>query len=132
MNSSNNPTVDAISIQELFEQADKAYIESFIGRFWNKVQTGPTYRCWEWQACTITAGYGQITYCYNGKTTYLTAHRVSAFLNEGGESIQDYYVCHKCDNPRCVNPFHTYLGSAKQNVADAIKSGTHVSVKKSK
>jgi hypothetical protein len=121
-----------LSIKELFEQADDEYIESFISRFWEKVQTGPTDSCWEWQACTITSGYGQITYCHEGKETYLTAHRVSAFLNESGESIEDYQVCHHCDNPKCVNPAHTYLGSAKDNVQDAIEAGTHISVRRGK
>lgn len=29
-------------------------------------------------------------------------------------------VCHRCDNRKCINPEHFYLGTAKINIMDSI------------
>lgn len=58
----------------------------------------------------------------NAKAT--TAHRFSYELNVG--SIEDgKYVCHTCDNPRCVKPSHLFLGTPLDNKRDSVNKKRH-------
>jgi hypothetical protein len=86
-------------------------------RFWSKVDKSDD--CWEWQAYLRPDGYGsfRVEIGYNEK-----AHRMSWILTHG--PIPDgLFVCHVCDNRRCVRPDHLFLGSHQDNMDDAKLKG---------
>lgn len=52
----------------------------------------------------------------------MLAHRASWSFHYG-EIPEGMLICHKCDNPPCVNIDHLFLGTPKDNIQDAIKKG---------
>ncbi len=86
--------------------------EEPLPRFLQKIKVAES-GCHEWQALMHRDGYGK--FCLNQKT--IPAHR-AAYLLLKGEIPEGMMVLHKCDNRKCVNPDHLYIGTAKDNCRD--------------
>jgi len=89
-------------------------------RFWAKVDK--ECECWNWTGC-LRRGYG--IFWFNG--TDRRAHRYSYIIHHPLTfdllEHPDICVCHKCDNPKCVNPAHLFLGSNADNMDDKMEKG---------
>jgi len=75
-------------------------------------------KCWEWKRFINKDGYG--TFTLNKKSRLV--HRVMYFLFHG-EFDNNLSVCHKWDNPKCVNPNHLFLGTRSDNMKDCFNKG---------
>lgn len=100
-----------------------ALTEKELERFWCKVDKKSDDECWNWIAGKSAYGYGQ----FSIKNKIYGAHRISYIIHNGeipeDDPYHGYCICHKCDNPSCVNPAHLFIGTTKENIQDMVNKG---------
>ena len=71
--------------------------------------------CWLWLGATDKRGYAR----FGGHLlVYGFTFRAAGFICEEGKEL-----CHTCSHKNCVNPYHLYAGTHKQNMIDAGNAG---------
>lgn len=95
-----------------------------IDRWLDKVVK--TENCWEWQGAKYRKGYGHFRMFVDGKWVMYKAHRFSFEYFNKMKLTKNEFVCHTCDNPRCVNPEHLFIGNAQSNTNDKMEKGRHI------
>lgn len=86
-------------------------------RFWAKVNKR-TKGCWLWQA---SPGSDRAL-AYVDRKTRNAAVVAWELVNEA-KVPKGKYVCHRCDNPRCVRPSHLFIGTQSENMLDCSAKG---------
>lgn len=95
-------------------------------RLTSHIEINPISACWEWTGSKRN-GYGRMIVGSrtDGTRRSMSAHRVSYEIVYG-EIPEGMEVCHKCDNPSCVNPNHLFLGTRQDNIDDRERKGRNV------
>jgi hypothetical protein len=91
--------------------------------FWSHVQIMGPDECWEWQGTVKNSGYGDFkTTKYRNQSFPRMAHRVAWWLTFGS-IVRKMLIMHRCDNKRCCNPKHLFIGTQAMNMRDASAKG---------
>lgn len=90
---------------------------TIIERFEKYIKKGD--ECWEWTGKVSPFGYGQFSVAWGDSwQAHRLAYRLYKHKNPG-----KLCVCHSCDNRKCVNPDHLWLGTRNDNIQDMITKG---------
>ena len=110
--------------------------------FWSLVRKADGDACWEWLGRFNKNPRGGDYPTWNFRGVRYAGHRLAFEIGTGiptgstrgrlgaGEETPpaERYVCHSCDNKRCVRPEHLFLGTHQQNMLDAIRKGLRVTL----
>jgi hypothetical protein len=107
----------------------KKYREKCLQRLKKFYTVNRETDCWEWnkEARWCKPKEAPKTYgMFSFGMRWRLEHRVSyALHNEDIDLLDDpkIFCCHRCDNRRCINPKHLFLGTHHDNMQDMVAKG---------
>ena len=99
--------------KERLEVLKQVYFDRYVDK------KGPN-DCWNWTGGFNGFGYGRFYKNIGNKTHAWGAHRLAWGFKYNHPVPEDLDCCHSCDNTRCVNPAHLYIGPHSQNMLDLV------------
>lgn len=105
---------DGIKRRIRINPTTREYVQKFVSLM---NVTPDKNECWEWMGATRVREYGGMTF----KGKLWLAHRLCLLFS--GRDPRGKCACHHCDNPKCVNPSHLFIGTMMDNTRDMIRKG---------
>ena len=99
--------------------------DGWIRRFWRRIEKGGIEECWNWLGNVNSHGYGTVRLTPEPRVHKSIGTHRAAWELTYGPVTDGRYVLHKneCNNRRCCNPNHLYLGDAQKNAEDRDGAG---------
>lgn len=96
--------------------------DKYRARIAKGIKIDQTTGCWEWKGKPRENGYCRTSFNY--KSWYVHRMAYQLFV---GEIPEGNDVCHRCDNRRCCNPAHLFVGTRKDNMDDCVSKNRQAS-----
>lgn len=80
----------------------------------------PNSGCLIWEGAVDKHGYGHLSVF--GRQ-YIAHRWYWSLLN--GPLRPEQFLCHKCDTPLCINPYHMFVGDNGSNTRDKVSKRRH-------
>lgn len=80
-----------------------------------------TVTCWPWNGTIGTRGYGE--FVMEGRLYLAHVFSFRHYHLDGKEIPEGFEICHSCDNPPCISPFHLFTDTHQGNMLDASGKG---------
>lgn len=88
---------------------------------WMKNRTKQSDGCWEWTSTLHKVGYGKVqSWLHSSRYAHRAMYSLAVAPIQSG-----MYVLHACDNRKCINPDHLWLGTHAENQQDKKAKGRH-------
>lgn len=95
-----------------------------VAVFWSYIDIKEPNECWEWKKSLNHDGYGMFGVYKKIKLSHRYAYELYNNIELHNEIIR-----HKCDNPKCCNPYHLESGTQTDNIRDMIERNRRCSLK---
>ena len=92
--------------------------EWFLNNLFKNRIINPITNCWNWDN-GHNKKYGRVSY----RGRMIKVSRLIMYLEKGFDLDSPLKILHHCDNPKCFNPEHLFIGSQLENVIDMYNKG---------